>query len=229
MERTMSRTDKDRPYWVKVNDEGTVVHYHHSGWNSRRSRRSFKKVFDDEGNPVMETREVKLTAKRVIETVPRLKAVPYTKEVPRWDSRSQSFYYTEWAGISAKIANPIYSEAERLIALGMPDAMVTIRIDTVQKMEEVWPEPAEYCDLDLSPGNRRPWRNSCGKELPYWKAGYSCRCSWCKPGDEPRQRTRQRNMLHNMRKAANSGEDGWEDSFDEVSLTKPDMHHRGWC
>lgn len=226
----MSRTDKDRPYWVKVQDEGVIEHCHHSGRYDRRQHRIVKRVYDDEGNPVMEDREVKLTAKRVIETQPRIKYATYTAQYSHPVRNLQGAYVTEYQATSAKRANPTYSEAEHLIAMGLPDAMVTIRVDRVQKTEEYWENDSFECDLDEENDKHHPWRNNCGKELPDWKVNrYYCRCSRCRPGDEPRQRTRQRNMLHNMRKAANSGEEDWEDSFDEVSLSKPDMHHRGWC
>lgn len=225
----MSRTDKDRPYWVKVADEGVETHYHHDNYR-RRGRYTYEKVFDDEGNPVMEERIVKLPAKRVIETVPRLKSVPYTKEVWFPYRDREGFYTTLWNGVSANVANPVYSEAEHLIALGMPDAMVTIRVDVVQKVEKVYVPREEGCDYDPDAKTKELyWQRTCGKELPWWKAGYSCRCSWCRPGDEPRQRTRKRNFLTAMTKAANSGEDGWEDDFNELDLSQPDMHHRGWC
>ena len=223
----MSRTDKDRPYWVKVQDEGVETHHHSA--NFRRGRfRKMEKVFDANGDPVMEDREVKLTAKRVIETIPRLKAVPYSKEAPYWD-RNKGWYYTEWKMISATVANPVYSEAEHLIAMGMPDAVVVIRVDKVQKVKETWIEPSTECDYDPDASGRDHWKNNCGKELPYWKAGYSCRCSWCKPAEEPRSRRRKRDFLKNMTKAANSGEEGWEDNFNELDLSQPDMHHKGWC
>lgn len=228
----MSRTDKDRPYWVKVADEGVETHYHDFGSYRRRGGYyRYDKVFNDEGNPVMEDHEVKLSAKRVIETVPRLKAVPYSKEVWYPYRDRQGFYTTIWNGVSAQVANPVYSEAERLVALGMPHALVTIRIDKVQKVEKVWVPKADECDYDPDSHTREVyWKSSCGKELPYWKSGgYHCRCSWCRPGDEPRQRTRKRVFLTQMTKAANSGEDDWEDSFNELDLSQPDMHHRGWC
>ncbi len=225
---TMSRTDKDRPYWVKVNDEGVQTHDHAFGGWRRRSHYTWEKVFDDEGNPVMEERVVKMSAKRVIETVPRLKSIPYTKEVVAWGR--DGFYTTMWNGLSQNIANPIYSEAEHLIAIGMPDAEIVIRVDTVQKTERVHVPGSDRCDAEDETDPKNIWGKNCGKELPYWKGGgYHCRCSWCRPGDEPRQRTRQRNFLHQMRKAANSGEDEWEDGFNEIDLTQPDTYHRGWC
>ena len=224
----MSRTDKDRPYWVKVQDEGVERHHHHATYR-RGGYSKFEKVFDANGDPVMEDREVKLTAKRVIETVPRLKAVPYSKEAPYWD-RNKGWYYTEWKMISATVANPAYSEAEHLIAMGMPDALVLIRVDKVQKLEETWVNRSVECDYDPEASGRDYyWKNNCGKELPYWKAGYSCRCSWCKPAEEPRSRRKKRDFLKKMTKAANSGEEAWEDDFNELDLSQPDMHHRGWC
>lgn len=227
----MSRTDKDRPYWVKVQDEGVETHSHHSNQWGRRSRYQTIKVYDDEGNPVMEEREVKLTAKRVIETVPRLKSVAYSEESPFW-ARWQGFYTTSWKPVSSKLANPVYSEAERLIALGMPEALVTIRIDTVQKVERVWVKGSDECDYseDVPRDHKEMRERNCSKELPYWKGpGHHCRCSWCRPSDEPRQRTRKRVFLTAMVKRANSGDEDWEDDFNELDLSQPDMHHRGWC
>lgn len=219
----MSRTDKDRPYWVKVREDGVETHYHHG---RRRHARKFEKVFDADGKPIMEERIVKLTAKRVIETQPRMKPVSYAKEMVLF-TQSQGFYTAIWNGVSSVIANPVYSEAQHLIAMGMPNAEVILRVDMVQKVEEVLVESSLECDYD--PDAKDPWKNNCGKVLPYWMAGHSCRCSWCKPVDEPRQRTRARGFLSNMVKAANSGEDDWEDSFNELDLSKPVRNRGSWC
>lgn len=231
MEHTMSRTDKDRPYWVRLNDEGVMVHNHQANYYRRRNY-TIEKVFDDEGNPVMETREVKLTAKRVIETEPRMKSAPYTAEYRTW-SREQGFYTAVYNGISNKRANPVYSEAEHLIALGMPEALVLVKTVTAQKTEKVYhPQPEDdICDAEESLANpKNPWGYRCSKEIPYWSRNYyRCRCSWCRPGDEPRQRTRERNFTTAMVKRANSGDENWEDDFNELDLSQPDMYHRGWC
>ncbi|QIG57870.1 hypothetical protein SEA_PAULODIABOLI_176 [Microbacterium phage PauloDiaboli] len=229
----MSRTDKDRPYWVRLKDEGVMVHDHQA--RSYRNRRGYniEKVFDDEGNPVMETREVKLTAKRVIETQPRMKEVPYTAEV-LWGNERDGFYTRLWNGVSKRLANPAYSEAARLVSLGMPDAMVTIRTETVQKTEKVYPpapDPDTICDAEEALADpKNPWGYRCSMEIPYWSRNYyRCRCSWCRPGDEPRQRNRKRTFVTAMRKRANSGDEDWEDEFNELDLSQPDMYHRGWC
>lgn len=228
----MSRTDKDRPYWVKVADEGVETHYHDFGSYRRRGGYYREdKVFTKNGEPVMEDRIIKMTAKRVIETVPRLKSVPYTKEIAVPFRTREGMYTTIWNGMSAYVANPIYSEAEHLIALGLPHAEITIRVDRVQKIERIWVPRVTECDYDPDSKTKDVyWKSNCGKELPYWKGGgYHCRCSWCRPGDEPRQRTRKRVFLSAMKKAANSGEDEWEDGFNELDLSQPDMFHRGWC
>lgn len=47
----MSRTDKDRPYWVKLNDTSDVSDHDHTLFGKKVYRS--RKVRDDEGNPVM--------------------------------------------------------------------------------------------------------------------------------------------------------------------------------
>ena len=226
----MSRTRKDRPYWVKAMADGVETHYHHANRYGRRAQYEYKQVLDDEGNPVMEDRIIKMTAKRAVETLPRTKSVPYSEDSPWW-KQWQGFYQNDWRPVSYKLANPVYSEAQHLVAMGMPNAEVIVSIDSVPKYEKVLKKAANLeCDYDEEVHTQREyWTKNCSKVLPNWKAGYSCRCSWCKPGDEPRQRTRKRTFVSNMVKAANSGEEHWEDNFNELDLAQPDMHHRGWC
>ena len=226
----MSRTDKTRPYWVKVNDEGTVEHRHHiSRWGGRARYRT-EKVLDAEGNPVIEDHEIWRTAKSVIQTEPRLKPGSYQAEAIRWDPRNDTFRYTEYTQTTYNVANPVYSEAEHLIALGMPDALVLVRIDRREKVERILIKEATGHGCDYEEGKtltqRELWSNNCTPTLPWWRSGYS-RCSCCSlhvMHDE--QRAQVRDVTKRMVKAYNSGEDDWEDDFDGDYITPIRRHSR---
>jgi hypothetical protein len=218
----MSRTDKTRPYWVKVNDEGTVEHNHHTSRWGGRARYRTEKVLDAEGNPVMENHEVWRTAKSVLQTEPRMKSVPFTTEGPKWNLSGDKSY-TTFSWVSTKLANPVYSEAEHLVALGMPNELVLVRTDRREKVERTLIKEATGNGCDYEEGRilkqRDLWRNNCTPTLPWWKSGYG-HCTCCTPhADHESQRAHTRDATKRMVKAYNSGDDDWEDDFDHEYLT----------
>jgi|SRR6187431_2997156 len=237
----MSHTDKDRPYWVKLNDEGIVVHDHtFCSYGGRRSYTRFGAIIrDDEGNPVMETVEDKRTAQWIADNAPRTKDYYVRVNWPTQMAESMRYTLRDGQGYwltTGKGVNPIWQEAQKLVTLGRGDREMVYKTSQRVKREEVIMEIPQECTEDRLEGprfNNRYNHNGCYRTLPAEHARYRCSCSMCEPGGiyaEKKSRTRRKNTLRNMAKAYD-GEAGWEDEFEEkeLSLSRPLRYTSQWC
>lgn len=235
----MSRTDKDRPYWVRLNDEGIIAHDHSGSdrWGRKTRTRWGKPILDEDGNPVMETVEEKKQASYIAQYTPRTK--DYQIEVT-WPARMvESMLYSGGSmlrTVTGRGINPLWQEAQNLVNEGKGDQLMVYRTYTQVKREMTVIEHTKECDAHLP---SRPWSSNlpqaenCTRELPDRDKRRWCSCSMCEPGGiyaEKKSRTARKNTLRAMAKAYN-GEDGWEDDFEEreMYLSKPLRYTSQWC
>lgn len=235
----MSRTDKDRPYWVLMNDEGVVEHDHRGcdHWGRKTRTRSGAYIRDDEGNIVMETIIRYETAKWINEYAPRTKN--YTIEVTWPVSMLDSMRYTAQDRImtvTGKGVNPLWAEANNLVSQGKGDTKLAYSTSERPKRKLIVTEYSPECDAHLP---YRPYRSNlpqaenCIRSLPASKERRNCSCDMCEPGGiyaEKKSRTARKNTLRAMAKAYD-GSDNWEDEFEakEMYLNKPLRYTSQWC
>jgi len=238
----MSRTDKDRPYWVMLNDEGVVKHDHTfcTYWGNSYTTLKGKIIRDDEGNPVMETHERWETANWIAENAPRTK--DWYRAVNWPLAMLESMRYTMKDGeaywlTTGKGINPIWQEAQNLVNIGQGDRKLLYSSTQREKREEIIIEVPQECTEHIPEGpryNTRYNHNGCYRTLPRESERRNCSCDRCEPGGiwaEKRSRTMKKNILRNMTKAANADEGEWEDDFEEreLYLAKPLRYTSQWC
>jgi len=236
----MSRTDKTRPFWVKVQDHG-IEHHDHSRlgeevWRTRPIR-------DENGD-------------FVLEIVPKFsRANEYIRK--RRENREGTFgYWTPseydsdghriwmWSvetNVSARKPHEILVEAERAVEQGDPMRFIQTGTYRRRKQERylAYTIP-DHCTIDErfdSHGepNTRRGISPCYLEANWrgedWKQ-YTCNCSMCRGTDPAYESSRRRNTRDVLRKAtklANSGEDEWDDGFNDLAVTTPLRYNTQWC
>lgn len=237
----MSRTDKTRPYWVKVNDHG-VEHHDHSRlgeevWYTRD-------VKDEDGKTVLE--EVPY-----FHTVGDLLAKPETMyswawvtdkglSIPKRSESGEEIRYWRWNrdySIARSRSNTkVRSDAMWLRAHGHPDStLVEGGIYRRPKQERylAYTVP-DHCTIDEKPLMVSRWSNAnpCYMEADWYGADrnvYKYRCSCCSPqGYNAAKRAIARDTLKEVAKQFNSGEEFWEDSFDRENITPRRKAGQSW-
>ena len=237
----MSHTDKDRPYWVKLNDEGVVEHDHTFcfayGGGTTRSRWG-RPLFDEDGAPIMETVEDTEKASWYAKFGPRV--IRHTRRVYFPLSMSESMLYTRnsfYDATYAETANPLWSEAQRLVAADRGDELIVTRTYQRQMREKIEYSIAQECTGDLPQGRSNKWAKDnewrpCNLVMPAERSRYNCSCYMCEPGGiwaEKKSRSTKRNTLRKMAKAYD-GSDDWDDEFEEeeLHLSRPLRYVSQW-
>ncbi len=206
----MSRTDKDRPYWVKLNDEGTLVNHNHQHFG--RSWYVYRPVRDERGNRVYEDVPVYRTAYEVVHG---------------WDFTGVRGTY----GMPAKAVN----EAKLLLSAGRPDEPVLIDTKRRVKFRRVQVhETYNHCTAGQRLANKYDaWVLPCTPELPAGNSRkmYTCGLSKARKGYSDMRngasRRAERDMLRSAARGWNCGED--LDNFDSLeNLTAQHRHSMAW-
>lgn len=231
MERIMSRTYKDRPYWVRLNDEG-IIHHNHSGsdsWGRTKRVQYGKPILGGDGKPVMETVEETKKASYIAEHAPRTK--DYQVEVIWPERMIESMRYSNGSRlltVTGKGINHLWQEAQNLVNQGKGDTLLVYRTyeRPVRKVTVV--EYSYECDAHLP---SRPYNSdlpaamNCTRVLPSAQERRWCSCVQCEPGgiySEKQSRTARKNTLRAMAKAYD-GSDDWQDEYEsrELRLSNP--------
>lgn len=235
----MSRTYKDRPYWVRLNDEGFIQHNHSGADRLGRTSRIIPGpiVKDEDGNPLTETVERHEKASWIAEHATRTK--DYVTEVI-WPVRMvEGMLYSSGSmlrTVKGKGINPIWQEAQNLVNQGKGDTLMVYSTYEEPVREKKTIEFSYECDGHLP---ARPWRSdrptavNCTRALPPSYERRWCSCDRCKPGGvfaEKRSRTARKNTLRAMAKAYDGSED-WDDEYEarELYLSKPLRYTSQWC
>lgn len=239
MEHTMSRTDKDRPYWVLMNDEGVVEHDHRGcdHWGRKTRIRNGPYIRDEDGNIVTETVTEYMTAEFIERAVPRLKSYQMEVTWPRGMRETMRYTVrTEMMTVTGKSVNPQWAEANNLVAQGKGKTMLPYRTYEQRKREVIEYEFNDECDAELPYRRYRsdlPEAVNCTRSLPADKQRRWCSCDRCEPGGiyaEKKSRTARKNTLRAMAKAYD-GTDDWEDDYEEreLYLSRPLRYTSQWC
>ena len=211
----MSRTEKDRPYWVKRNDKSIPRVEHHNHHEAGQPIHRYLPVTDENGNPVMETYETYgLTGYSMYNI---------------WEHRFKE--YDTFEELQADNPGEVRCSKEFYQRWGMKEKTRVKRERTV-----VGYRPAE-CTIDewVPRGNYYSYAHGnaethlCHHELAKWNGG-----SWYdnRPQTDERKayhrsaRSNENIALRQLAKDANNGyydEDGYEDVFELRT-----QNHRGW-
>lgn len=236
----MSRTDKTRPFWVKVMDHG-IEHHDHSRlgeevWRSRSIR-------DENGEFVLEIVPKFSRAQEYLTKRRENRSGAYFIWTPQeFDAEGRRIW--QWqkdaTGTDRK-AHRIFEDASRAVAEGDPWRL--IETGTIQRRKEecylAYTIP-DHCTIDErfdqhgEPNSRRG-HSPCYMEANWrgadWKQ-YTCNCSMCRGTDPTYESSRRRNTRDVLRKAtklANSGEDDWDEGFNDLAVTTPLRYNTQWC
>jgi len=156
----MSRTLKDRPYWVKLNDSTMTDHDH---INMGRTYYTSEPVLDQDGNNIYDEAEWGFTAKEIRDA--------YTSEVLSWwATRLKWHRFFGWNKEHPVLTNGQINKARALYAQGLGDTFIVC--GTYQKLRTtqiVRRQMKDYCTA----GERytSKWDSRHASELP-------CTPSW---------------------------------------------------
>jgi hypothetical protein len=233
----LSRTDKDRPYWVKTRDEG-VPHHDHTRlgeaiWHTKYFR-------DDEGNPIIERVPYYLSAKHIIAEYQRPK-VPRdymdswyamnTISGARSPENSYLYLNVKSDSVNRRKEGEVFAEAFEAMELGDHTKLIMAGTYSRQKREAyIAGYVADHCTIDED----EP-RGSLYRQYPCymtWNLGNSmfrCSCDSCNPGvNYSGVRREKRDILRKAIKAYNSGDEDWEDGFEQYNLKPSRKSFQSW-
>lgn len=237
----MSRTDKTRPYWVKVNDHG-VEHHDHSRlgeevWRTRN-------VKDEGGNLVFEELPYYHSVGDLLARPESMYswATAYAL-IPKRDEDGKEFRYWIWnrdySVVTERGQNKMRSEAMWLRAHGYADSTLVKGGYYKRPKQErylAYTIP-NHCTIDEPHdefGRANNWRGvgPCYMEADWqgeFRSMYRYRCSCCSPrGYNAAKRAVARDTLRTTAKAYNSGEEFWEDEFDRENITPRRKAGQSW-
>jgi hypothetical protein len=235
----MSRTDKTRPYWVKVNDHGVEHHDHsHLGEEVWRER----VVRDENGEIVTRESEVYRSAYDIV------------REQSASD-RNRLWFGTYWHlhddegrrcwGLKKDDCynlvpnNWVIDRARRAINEGDHSRLIHVGYAKVNVFEKYLAYTiADHCTIDEKrqhTGWARAGAQPCYMEAD-WRGEdrnqFRCSCCMCSGRDPHFERARRRNKRDELRKAtklANSGREDWADDWNDLKVTTPLRYNAEWC
>ncbi len=159
----MSRTRKDRPYRIKVNEDGCYreAHHHHERFGEKITRTVYLR--DNKGKIIFEEQD-KVEIVRFAR-VPRLIYKEY--KVETFGPTSSLLYINGWMNVRVPEINPLWLERERLLAEGKGwEEMVTGKKQVPKTIKVVEKVVKDYCTVN-EPWDGDWWgENPCYKGLP---------------------------------------------------------------
>jgi hypothetical protein len=214
----LSRTLKDRPYWVKLNDKSISRTPRHNHENAGQPLYRYLPVKDENGNEVMETfmshgflgyRHYHMFERRykTYDTWEELLA-----EVPPNFILSDKRYYQQWGDVEKTRVK------HENVLIGYRPTECTID-DFVSRLNY-------YYDSDTI--------SLCHHRLEGWAGGYYY-CDHFPNKDERREyhsaaRSNERDALRKLTKAVNAGYDyEGEDLCEDVFFARTRRHRGYWC
>lgn len=214
----MSHTDKDLPYWVRLNRFGKYTDHNHLDLGKTRYRRVYK--HNEDGSFVYHDKDVMVSASSII-------------------LDESSWYYRLLIGdhtITAKVRQ----RALELHGAGRGKELVQIGTERVAQYDLVVSYVvSDHCTEGqkiTSKDNCWGWGEvPCTPELPAGKRRWSyardmsSKRAFLRKKHFSGERTNARNTLREATKAANAGYDDWEDDFEHIEvLTNQHRHSMDW-
>ena len=199
----MSHTDKDVPYWVRLNREGTLTDHDHLHFGQSYYKRVFVK--DESGQALYQT-------------------------VPRTFQAREITGYMQWYGVYytpvCQFPEPVRRLAHQYVANGEPYRQIEYGTQQAPVYEQVlYARTADHCTEGekIASNARASWYAlPCTPKLPAGAPWYKYGSTNQHKGEHdyyyPSQRTMQRGALTSMAKRWNSGDD-LEDWDEDVTLT----------
>lgn len=232
----MSRTDKTRPYWVKVNDHG-VEHHDHSHLGEEVWRK--RAVKDSNGVFVMEEATFYRQAQDVLEKEDRTSYFYKVYRTYYSEDGKRRYYLRQGEIASERPTNKVIAEAEAAVAAGDPRCLIRAGTYMRNVMEEYLAYTiADHCTIDEK-RNTTGWRWSrsqpCYMEADWRGADrnqFRCSCRMCSGRDPHFERARRRNKRDQLRQAtklANSGVEDWHEDWNDLRVTTPLRYNVEWC
>ena len=225
----MSHTDKDRPYWVKLNDNGDTTDHDHL----RLGQKTYRNVpvKDEHGNLIYEVAYVERTAKDIL---------------TQYDLTQTSSYYSKFHRLYWTIqrynAEPIpgsWSKAYKAHSAGNDDELIVTHVYQKPVTKRVlWLSYKDYCtagekdsrltgrggpQLDVLPCTPKVSGFNWRKLQTSDKAGTKKSYSRVRYG---RERTLARATLQNVIKEHNAGYE--VDDFNDLPITNQHRHSMTW-
>jgi len=232
----LSRTDKTRPYWVKVNDHG-IEHHDHSSLGKEVWRK--RAVRDEDGNPVKEEATLYRRASDILVKEDRTYFF-YKTYRTYYDETGKSLYYHNVRDLrSERPTNKVIAEAEHAVAYDEPNKLIRVGTYMRTVMEDYLAYTiADHCTIDEKRATTG-WRSS-GQQPCYMEADWNgedrnqfrCTCCMCSGRDPHFERARRRNKRDELRKAtklANSGVEDWAEDWNDLKVTTPLRYNTEWC
>lgn len=226
----MSRTLKDRPYWVKLNDSTVTDHDH---LNLGRTYYKTKIVLDKDGNEIYDETVWGFTATEI--------ALAYTSDsslnfIQAYNRRLKWYRFFSWNEDHPHISNAIIDQAKRLHNSGAGSNFLECGTYQKRRTEQVvYRQMKDYC----TEGERytSKWDSRHSGELPCTPSWDGIRQNfWYSDMAGPKASIRreingihrrlERDTLNRMRDQWNSG---WDvDDYDEdVDFTTSQPHNWG--
>lgn len=212
----MSRTLKDRPYWVKVNDKSLSRTPRHNHEDAGQTLYRNIPVKDEKGNKVMET----------------FMAYGFLgyQSYNIWERRYK--LYPTWEEfIAATPDNSIFFERRYYAQYGDVER-TRVKYETV----EIGHRPTECTIGDYIPRTNGYFDNDaislCDHRIEGWAGGYYY-CDHFPNKDERKDyhraaRSNERDAMRKLTKAANAGYDYEDEDFCEDVFNTRKRRHRGW-
>ena len=214
----MSRTLKDRPYWVKVNDKNLSRTPCHDHANAGQALYRYLPVKDENGNNVMETYTaygfLGYQFYNIFER--RHKLYPTWEELLAEAPESHIFWEKRYYAQYGDVERTRVKHEQTLIGYRPTECTI----------DDFVPRANKYYDNDTI--------NLCDHRLEGWAGGYYY-CDHFPNKDERRTyhqaaRSNERDAMRKLTKAANAGYDYEDEDFCEDVFSARTRRHRGyWC
>lgn len=230
----MSRTDKDRPFWVQMNDPGNPVDHDHASLGKTVYGRKYHS--NPDGTPLFKTEKVSATAEDILEAEASLYGHPHliwgeTDRVRAWHPRID--WFPEGPVIrAARLArdNPLQG----------PDTLVFVGTHEYRSFDLVELYTiSEHCTEGAKATSDNPWGWSsevpCTPTLPSHLGGWRIQTRNKSKAKTSIRRTRNgmsrvkaRDTLKDLAKNWNAGEDIEDVEDRALPLTGQHRHSMVW-
>jgi hypothetical protein len=219
----VSRTQKDKPFWVRLNQEGKYTEHDHRDIGKSYTRKEY--VYDENGEKLYEEVPFGYTAEKLLTLV----RTHLNEETGQFE------YYMGWDPRTMKnIPYGTYRRAKELLSAGRGDEFIQLATARKPVLREVVKHHADHC-TEGEPITGRTWRlmpctPSLGHEGYYWRYGDSKARGGLLRTLHGKDRAHTNSTLRTMAKAANFRDEGWEDDYEYgiQESTKPYKNGMAW-
>lgn len=214
----MSHTNKDVPYWVRLNREGVHTDHNHLQLGKEQYRRVYK--HNEDGSFVYLDEPVMVTASSIIEDGDdwyfRFIARDHTITT-KVRQRALELHGAGRGNELVQIGTERVAQYDLVLSYVVPDHCTEGQ--KLTSKDNMWGWGEVPCTPQMAPGKRR-W-------VYAW--GMSSKRQFLRKKHYGKERTEARGTLREATKAANSGYDDWEDDFEHIEdLTNQHRHSMDW-